>query len=37
MEITKMRADLGTQARERIDPELVNEYAAAMTRGDKFP
>lgn len=35
--ITKLRTDGGTQPRAGTDPFTVDEYAAAMKRGAKFP
>ena len=35
--INEIEATAATQVRAKIDPEVVDEYAAAMKRGDKFP
>jgi hypothetical protein len=35
--IKKIRTDGGTQPRESIDAFIVDDYAADMKRGDKFP
>jgi hypothetical protein len=35
--IAWLRADAGTQARLKLDPKTVKDYANAMSRGDKFP
>ena len=33
----RIRTDLGTQARVQTDVSVIEEYAAAMLRGDRFP
>ena len=33
----RIRTDLGTQARVQTDASIIEEYAAAMLRGDRFP
>jgi len=33
----RIRTDLGTQARVQTDTSVVEEYSAAMLRGDQFP
>jgi regulator of replication initiation timing len=35
--LTKIRIDGGTQSRERLNEEVVAEYAEAYEAGDKFP
>lgn len=37
LEIAKIRLDNGTQMREALDQNAVDEYAAAMIAGDQFP
>lgn len=37
VKIEKVCRNAATQARERIDPAIVEDYAAAMRRGDVFP
>lgn len=35
--LKEIRLDGGTQPREKIDPDVVQDYADALGRGDKFP
>lgn len=37
IEVSKIRADGGTQSRAATDEEVVNDYADAMTNGATFP
>jgi len=37
LNLDKIRLDGGTQPRDRIDPDLVSEYAGRMIAGDTFP
>lgn len=37
LRVSELRTNGGTQARERIDPETVDAYAAAMADGAEFP
>lgn len=37
VEISEVRTDLDTQARAKLDPEMVELYAAAMRKGVRFP
>lgn len=37
LEVSKVRADGGTQSRAATDAEVVNDYADAMTSGATFP
>lgn len=36
-DIANLTIDPAIQARERIDPDVVTDYALAMERGDRFP
>lgn len=37
LELSLIRTDGGTQPRAGLNPELIDEYAKAMTEGAKFP
>lgn len=37
LRLDQLRLDGGTQPREALDPDLVNEYAEAMQEGPSFP